>query len=253
MFIVLPCVSYGKLSIYNNQIYSSGNKVESILHPDVVGSNLSINSEYLIISNSYNASSYTKSEVNYFFDVISEKLKRVEQIEYSTEYDRYYGYTINFEDGKKISYIDDDYINRLEHKFGFKGYAFKKEKEKTLLVIEDLNGKLYFNTYDGKDPIFISYDSQSNGSISKKYSLCKFKDLIESTIECREIGFIKIKTFLYSEPNSMSKTSMYLIKGDQVTLQKEKIDIDNNKWYFINYKGKKDINMWIKADAVYLN
>ena len=104
--------------------------VESILHPDMVGSNVSINSEYLIISNSYNASSYTKTEVNYFFDVISEKLKRIEQIEYSTEYDRYYGYAINFEDGRKISHIDDDYINSLEHKFGFKDYAFKKKKEK---------------------------------------------------------------------------------------------------------------------------
>ena len=46
---------------------------------------------------------------------------------------------------------------------------------------------------------------------------------------------------------------MYLIRGDQVTLQKEKIDIDNNKWYLINYKGKKDIDMWIKADALDLN
>ena len=253
IFIVLPCVSYGKLSIYNNQIYSSGKNVESILHPDMVGSNVSINSEYLIISNSYNASSYTKTEVNYFFDVISEKLKRIEQIEYSTEYDRYYGYAINFEDGRKISHIDDDYINSLEHKFGFKDYAFKQKKEKIFLVIENSNSKLYFNTYDGKDPIFINYNNQSNGSINKKYSLCKFKDLIDSTIECKEIRFIKIKTFLYSEPDSNYKTSMYLIRGDQVTLQKEKIDIDNNKWYLINYKGKKDIDMWIKADALDLN
>ena len=69
----------------------------------------------------------------------------------------------------------------------------------------------------------------------------------------RKLGLLRLKTFLYSEPDSNYKTSMYLIRGDQVTLQKEKIDIDNNKWYLINYKGKKDIDMWIKADALDLN
>ncbi|KYK85502.1 hypothetical protein, partial [Aggregatibacter actinomycetemcomitans] len=152
IFIIFPYGVYAKLSIDNN-IYVSGKIFNSVLHPDIVGSSLSINSEYLIISNSYNASSYIKSEVNYFFDIFTEKLKRIEQIEYSNEYDRYYGYTINFENGRELSRIDDDYISSLERKFGFKDYYFNKEKEKILLIIYVLNNKLYINTYDGKDSV----------------------------------------------------------------------------------------------------
>ena len=43
---------------------------------------------------------------------------------------------------------------------------------------------------------------------------------------------------------------MYLVKGDKVTLLDEKTDESGQKWYFINYKGKKELNMWIKAEAV---
>ena len=46
---------------------------------------------------------------------------------------------------------------------------------------------------------------------------------------------------------------MYLIKGDRISILDEKIDEHGEKWYFINYKGKKEINMWIKADSVDLN
>ncbi|WP_241009049.1 hypothetical protein [Aggregatibacter actinomycetemcomitans] len=251
IFMIFPYSAYAKLSIANN-IYVSGKIFNSVLHPDIVGSTLSINSDYLIISNSYNASSYIKTEVNYFFDIFTEKLKRIEQIEYSSEYDRYYGYTINFENGREISRIDDDYINSLERKFGFKNYYFNKEKEKILLVVDALNNKLYLNTYDGRDPVFINYENLSNGSIDSKYSVCKFKDLIGSTIDCKQIGFVNVKTFLYSEPDSKFRTNMYLIRGDQVVLLKEKIDIDN-KWYLIRYKGKKEIDMWLKADSVDLN
>lgn len=46
---------------------------------------------------------------------------------------------------------------------------------------------------------------------------------------------------------------MYLIKGDRISILDEKIDERGEKWYFINYKGKKEINMWIKPDSVDLN
>ena len=46
---------------------------------------------------------------------------------------------------------------------------------------------------------------------------------------------------------------MYLIKGDKVLILSSKIDGNNQEWYRIFYSGKKDIDMWIKADAVYLN
>ncbi|WP_457748948.1 hypothetical protein [Sulfurimonas sp.] len=58
------------------------------------------------------------------------------------------------------------------------------------------------------------------------------------------------KAFLYKHPKENKKTKMYLIKGDKVTLLDEKTDDTGQKWYFINYKGKKDLNMWIKAETV---
>ncbi len=43
---------------------------------------------------------------------------------------------------------------------------------------------------------------------------------------------------------------IYLVKGDKVIILKEQKGNKGRKWYFINYKGKKDINMWIKAESV---
>ena len=59
------------------------------------------------------------------------------------------------------------------------------------------------------------------------------------------------KSFLFDENRNKSK--MYLIKGDKVLILSSKIDGNNQEWYRIFYSGKKDIDMWIKADAVYLN
>ena len=64
---------------------------------------------------------------------------------------------------------------------------------------------------------------------------------------------IRIKTYLYNNHYDRDKTKLYLIKGDLVSILDEKIDERGEKWYFINYKGKKEINMWIKADSVDLN
>ena len=64
---------------------------------------------------------------------------------------------------------------------------------------------------------------------------------------------IRIKTYLYNNPYDRDKTKLYLIKGDLVSILDEKIDEHGEKWYFINYKGKKEINMWIKADSLDLN
>lgn len=46
---------------------------------------------------------------------------------------------------------------------------------------------------------------------------------------------------------------MYLVRNDSILILDKFLDENNIKWYLINYKGKKDINMWIKADAVDLN
>ena len=66
----------------------------------------------------------------------------------------------------------------------------------------------------------------------------------------RQIGFVNKRSYLYTSPNSISK--MYLIKGDQVIINDVR-SLRDEKWYLINYKGKKEINMWIKADSVDLD
>ena len=62
---------------------------------------------------------------------------------------------------------------------------------------------------------------------------------------------IKEKSYLYSD--DLMKSNMYLIKGDKVKILKDKLDNKGIKWYLINYKGKKEINMWVKAEAIDLN
>ncbi|TCP88147.1 hypothetical protein EDC44_1552 [Cricetibacter osteomyelitidis] len=56
------------------------------------------------------------------------------------------------------------------------------------------------------------------------------------------------KAYLYNKPNKITKG--YLINNDKVKVLAQEIDSVGIKWYFINYKGKKDINMWIKAEDV---
>ena len=65
-----------------------------------------------------------------------------------------------------------------------------------------------------------------------------------------EVSIKKDKALLYNQPNKNS--NKYLIKGDKVKICYHYID-NKDEWYLINYKGKKEINMWIKADSVDLN
>ncbi|TCP88663.1 hypothetical protein EDC44_1503 [Cricetibacter osteomyelitidis] len=74
------------------------------------------------------------------------------------------------------------------------------------------------------------------------------KNLKKQYFELIKIRYIKNKTFLYNSFND--KTKMYLIRGDKVSILNQKIDENNQKWYFINYKGKREINMWIKAEDI---
>lgn len=79
---------------------------------------------------------------------------------------------------------------------------------------------------------------------------CEYLNESIHTYSCKEIGFVNKRSYLYASPNSISK--MYLIKGDQVIINDVR-SLKNEKWYLINYKGKKEINMWIKADSVDLS
>ena len=86
-----------------------------------------------------------------------------------------------------------------------------------------------------------------------KLKLINEKNYLEKVIN-RKIGATSTvinKSYLYSSIGV--KSGIYLIKGDRISILDEKIDERGEKWYFIHYKGKKEINMWIKADSVDLN
>ena len=76
-------------------------------------------------------------------------------------------------------------------------------------------------------------------------------DLRENSLEvCSRV--VKDKIYLYKKQSDDEKTKMYLIKDDKICFL-DKDFINQQEWYFITYKGKKEINMWIKADSVDLN
>jgi len=55
------------------------------------------------------------------------------------------------------------------------------------------------------------------------------------------------RTNLYKKPQIKSKK--YLAKGDKVSILDEQIDDSGWQWYFVHCNGK-NLNMWIKAEAV---
>ena len=117
--------------------------------------------------------------------------------------------------------------------------------------VKTYDKNLFFSAYDNKSILIINYDISSEGVLlGEKYMQCEYLDERINSSSCKEIGFINKKSYLYTSPNSISK--MYLIKGDQVIINDVRY-LKNEKWYLINYKGKKEINMWIKADSVDLN
>ena len=86
-----------------------------------------------------------------------------------------------------------------------------------------------------------------------KLKLINEKNYLENIITRSASNTSRVinKSYLYSSIGVRS--DMYLIKGDRVHILEERIDEHGIKWFFINYKGKKEINMWIKADSVDLN
>ncbi len=53
------------------------------------------------------------------------------------------------------------------------------------------------------------------------------------------------RQYLYNSNNKDSQTKMYIIKGDKVEILKEE-----DAWYYILYKGKREIKKWIPKTAV---
>ena len=62
------------------------------------------------------------------------------------------------------------------------------------------------------------------------------------------------KAPLFDKPNAASKTKMYLVKGDTVTLLDWKAKSTDSAgldgWYLIRYKGSKVIEKWLESSAL---
>ena len=139
LFILLlffPQFVFSEYYIKDNDIYNDGNKVKTILINDELGSMLLDNRDVLIISNSYNASS-TKTELNYIFSKSNGNILKMEQVNYSPEYDRYYGYVLNFSNGINVENINERYMDSLESRYGFKDYVFFNKNDNLVLNIKE--------------------------------------------------------------------------------------------------------------------
>lgn len=62
------------------------------------------------------------------------------------------------------------------------------------------------------------------------------------------------KAWLYDKPNPGSKTKMYVIKGDSVTLldwkAKDGDSLGGDGWYLVRYQGSKTIEKWLESSTL---
>ena len=73
-------------------------------------------------------------------------------------------------------------------------------------------------------------------------------DNTESDLGMGEVNIEK--AWLYDEPMESSRSKLYLIKGDKVTVLKFKENPQGENWMFIRFEGSKTVEMWIKSSAL---
>ncbi|WP_386688303.1 GW dipeptide domain-containing protein [Lonepinella sp. MS14437] len=153
--------------------------------------------------------------------------------------------------------------NDANYLLTYKGNNYTDDGLYIIDNISIVNNNIVIDTHSSSASYFkrhyISYINNKWQYVKTEHRFTEIVNSIRSKI-CIEIKnsehcFYEIikKSNLYKKMNTNAVTKMYLIKGDKVTILDEQTDSENQKWYFINYKGKKDINMWIKAEAVDFN
>ncbi|WP_143530878.1 hypothetical protein [Rodentibacter genomosp. 2] len=242
---------FADYEIKDNRVYLEGKEIRNDLISEELSSSLTFTNNTFQVSNNYNASFNTKTEANYIFDKISGRLKDIYKINYSPEYDIYYGYNLSFKNGIRVEDINSNYVDDLDSKFGVVDYDFNKTNSSLKVKLVTPISKINFFTK--KNNVVYLFKSNADGEewADFGYYECNIYDFKVNNETCNKIGIVNNKSYLYKHFGSLSK--IYLIKGDKVSILDEKIDEHGEKWYFINYKGKKEINMWIKADSVDLN
>ncbi|MBN6064330.1 hypothetical protein [Aggregatibacter actinomycetemcomitans] len=215
-------------------------------------------------------------------EVISKSIKKTESVSYDLyfSYNKILGDVLVFESNSQYnhtcyipifkkqnkyfvrnSFCLDKYFNFSSEVWEINAYSIERDAELSGISNDDIinmgvgvfkptsrsggeinNSKISFNN--------LIYKTDSNeliiDYIFKLYN--GDPDLRDGSLEiCFRL--IKDRTYLYNKPDYKEKTRMYLVKNDRVCIL-DKEDANQEKWYFINYKGKKEINMWIKADFV---
>ncbi|MBN6063289.1 hypothetical protein [Aggregatibacter actinomycetemcomitans] len=214
--------------------------------------------------NSSNAS-YSVSSIKYDHDkksFIEERLEYVNNCSYCTDLKTEY---CSINKPRVISKIDFQYVSDnaicyFTHEDKSKGSEFNRLSD----LANSFNlSRQYMKSfsYSDIDEMLNRFDKDKNNNdieYSKIIKLLKCEgeysllSYLKKRLSIAESGVIKSKSYLYKSPNDNDKSKLYLIKGDTVSILDEKSSSDK-KWYLINYSGKKDINMWIKADSIDLN
>lgn len=58
------------------------------------------------------------------------------------------------------------------------------------------------------------------------------------------------KAVLYDKPDAKTKTKMYLIKDDKVTLLDHREEDDGVEWFLVRFDGKKRVEKWVEWSAL---
>lgn len=137
--------------------------------------------------------------------------------------------------------------------------SFKIDNEKKQLKTyskEENRGVI--NTYcnDEEKQYLCKIEKTFNENLTIEKSLNQKGEIIFQGIktnEGKEIDYFKTlikKASLSKLPSESAKSKMYLVTGDKVKLLDTQTDDAGQEWYYISYQGKKEIKMWIKAEAV---
>ncbi|MBN6068336.1 hypothetical protein HYE54_06130 [Aggregatibacter actinomycetemcomitans] len=150
-------------------------------------------------------------------------------------------------------YLSDEYVkNKCKLDFFFEktidGFGRRFDDNDINIVSGIERYKKFTNVYP-----YNKYTMDNYFKIIEKLSklnLSEEKRYLENFVLTNKLSSEIVLDKVYLYDSNAIKSKMYLIKGDKVSILDKKNTPDGRSWYFVNYKGKKEINMWIEADSV---
>jgi len=200
------------------------------------------------------------------FDNLMNNKKLCKWESYKSSYEHSLIFAVKVPDENNTCFEIKEYSLGKDKEFNYPiYYSIKRTGHFNQISFDEVDGSLnYFGINELSNKLLKENNKNklllNKGDFVKfKYNLGK-KSIVKKDNLFLEVGndylepyfYINSKSYLYSKPDDKYRSNMYLIKGDQIKIIGESMN-SNIQWYFINYKGKKEINMWIKADSVDLN